>query len=108
MYWDRSPAALLCDSILKFDGAANFAPRPKHHAPGQFGYFGCAKASLYREQYDQAIALRMARALGEEEEIVDMIGRKRLGLFACHVTQNEYLSILECSSQRATEISRPS
>ena len=48
----------------------------------------------------------MARALGEKEEIVDVIGRKRLGLFACHITQKEYLSILECCSQHATEISR--
>ncbi|ABQ33470.1 hypothetical protein BBta_1230 [Bradyrhizobium sp. BTAi1] len=44
----------------------------------------------------------MARALGEKEEIVDMIGRKCLGLLACHVTQNEYQTILECFDQYAT------
>jgi polysaccharide pyruvyl transferase WcaK-like protein len=42
---------------------------------------------LYREENDQAIAERMARAVGEKQEIVDMISRKGLGLFSRHCTQ---------------------
>jgi hypothetical protein len=31
----------------------------------------------------------MPRALGEKQEIVDMVNRKRLGLLAGHLTQNQ-------------------
>jgi len=84
---NRTTATLLRDPILQIKSAANLSARAENHIPGQFGYFGRAKAGLDREQNDQSVAEWMPRAFGEKQEIVDMISRKRLGLFAWHVVQ---------------------
>jgi len=44
---------------------------------------------LTGQQNDQAVAKWMPRALGEKQEVVDMISRKRLGLLASHLIQNQ-------------------
>jgi hypothetical protein len=75
MKGDRTPTALLCDLVLQLKYAADLAAGSLDHSPGQFCYFGRAKAGPHREKNDKAIAQRMPRALGEKQEIVDMISR---------------------------------
>jgi hypothetical protein len=87
--------------ILKFENRADLAPGTENHIPCQLGDFCGTKAGLNREQNDQTVAIRMPRALGEKQEIVDVICRKYLGLFACHLAQIKCDTILEHSNLRA-------
>jgi hypothetical protein len=83
----RATATLFCDPILQTKRHADLTTWVEDHVPGQFGYFGRAKTGLNREKNDQTVAEWMPRAFGEKHEIVDMISRKRLGLFTWHVAQ---------------------
>ncbi len=47
----------------------------------------------------------MPRALGEKQEIVDVVSRKRLRLLASHLIQTNCSEILEPMTRRAREIS---
>jgi hypothetical protein len=87
--------------VLKFENRADLAAGTEDHFPGQLGNFCGAKACLDREQNNQAVAIRMPRALGEKQEIVDVVCRKYLGLFACHLAQIDCNLILEHSNLSA-------
>ena len=47
----------------------------------------------------------MPRAFGEKQEIVDVVARKYLGLFACHLAQINCKPILAHSNLAAMDIS---
>jgi len=91
--------------ILQLKDRADFAAGAENHFPRQFGDFSGAKTRLDREQNNQTVAIRMPRAFGEKQEIVDVVARKYLGLFACHLAQINCKPILAHSNLAATEIS---
>jgi hypothetical protein len=88
--WDRSAAAHLRCLIAQFEHRADFAAGVKDHIPCQFGDFAGAKTGFDRQQYDETVAKREAGMIGEKEKIVDMIGRKNLGLLTRHCTSNQF------------------
>src|SRR5207245_9041289 len=78
---------LLGRVILQLKDRADLAAGAENHFPRQFGDFSGAKTRLDREQNNQTVAIRMPRAFGEKQEIVDVIAREYLGLFARHLVQ---------------------
>ena len=105
---DGAAASLLGSVIVKFNGGADLPSWPYHHVPRQFGDFTSAKTSLGGQQNDNTISEGGASIVGEEQEIVDVIGRKNLGLFTRHLTSNQLLNlILDQLNRTATETFTP-
>jgi hypothetical protein len=59
--------------VLKFENGAHFAAGTQNHIPGQLGDFCGAKTRFDRQQNNQPVAIRMPRALGEKQKIVDVV-----------------------------------
>jgi hypothetical protein len=104
MKGDQPSTAHLGRMIAKFEHGTDFAASPQNHVPCQFGDFASAKTSLSRQKNDKPVAEGEASMIGEKQEIVDVIGRKYLGLFTRHLASNQLLkSILDQLNLTATE-----
>ena len=66
-------AALLGRMIAELDQLADLAAAINHHVPGQVSDLTGPQSGLHLKQNDETIAQRISGAIGEQQEVAEMI-----------------------------------